>query len=75
MEQDKSSDEDEVTSTQSYDTALTLAKNLQFFLVSKGKEKAVEDQQNVISVLENAKVSAIITNATHTSMMDFMNNT
>ena len=73
MEQDKSSDEDEVTSTQSYDTALTLAKNLQFFLVSKGKEKAVEDQQNVISVLENAKVSAIIRNATHTSMMDFMN--
>lgn len=76
LEQDESSDEEEeVTSIQSYDTALTLFKDLQLFLVSKGEEKAVEDQQNVISALENAKVSARLKNATQTCKMDFMNNT
>ena len=64
LEQDESSDEDEeVTSIQTYDTALTLAKDLQLFLVSIGEEKAAEDQQKVISALEDAKLSARITHA------------
>ena len=75
LEQDESSDEDEeVTSIQTYDTALTLAKDLHLFIVSKGEEKAAEDQQKVISALEDAKLSARITYAKQTSLMDFMNN-
>ena len=49
LELDELSDEEEaITSNQTYDTALTLAKDLQLFLVSKGKERAAEDQQRVI---------------------------
>ena len=78
LELDESSDEEdeedeEVTSIQNYDTALTLAKDLQLFLVSKGEEKAAEDQQKVISALEDAKLAAKVTYAKQTSIMDFMN--
>ena len=59
LEQDESSDEEEeeqVTSILSFDTALTLAKDLLLFLLSKGEEKVAEDQQRVISTLEDAKI-------------------
>ena len=76
MELDESSDEeDEVTSIQTYDTALTLAKDLQLFLLSKGEEKAAEDQKKVISAIGDAKLSTRITHAKQTSLMDFMNKT
>ena len=38
LEQDESCDEDDVTSIQTYETALTLAKDLQLFCVSKGEK-------------------------------------
>ena len=68
LELDESSDEEdeEVTSIQSYDTAMTLAEDLQLFLASKGKGKAAEDQQKVISALEDAKLAARITYAKQT---------
>lgn len=77
LELDESNDEEEaITSIQTYDTALTLAKDLQLFLVSKGKERAAEDQQRVISALEDAKLSARITHAKQSSLRDFIiNNT
>ena len=44
---------------------ITLANDLQLFLASKGEEisKAAEDQQKVISTLEDFKLSARITHA------------
>ena len=43
--------------------------------MSKGEEeKAAEDQQKVISVLGDAKLSTRITHAKQTSLVDFMNN-
>ena len=82
LEQDESSvEEEQVTSILSFDTALTLAKDLLLFLLSKGEEKAAEDQQRVISTLEdaklsarmkNAKLSARMKNAKQTSLMDYM---
>ena len=42
---------------------ITLVKDLEQFLVSKGEEKAAEGQQKVISALEDAKLSARITYA------------
>ena len=75
LEQDESSDEEEeeqVTSILSFDSALTLAKDLLLFLLSKGEEKAAEDQQRVISTLEDAKSSARMKNAKQTSLMDYM---
>ena len=75
--QEESSDEEEeeeqVTNIQSFDTALTLAKDLLLFLVSKGEEKAAEDQQRVISTLKDAKLSTKIKNAKQTSLMGYMN--
>lgn len=73
FEEEESSDEEEeqVTSIQGIDTALTLAKDLLLFLASKGEEKAVEDQQRVISTLEDAKLLAKIKNAKQTSLMDY----
>ena len=74
LEQEESSDEEEeeqVTSIQSFDTALTLAKDLLLFLLSKGEEKAAEDQQRVISTLEDAKLSSRIKNAKQTSLFDY----
>ena len=74
LELDESSDEEEaITSIQTYDTALTLAKDLQLFLVSKGEEKAAEDQQKVISALEDAKLSARM-HAKQSSLVDYINN-
>ena len=76
LELDESSDQEEaITSIQTYDTALTLAKDLQLFLVSKGEEKAAEDQQRVISALEDAKLSARMTHAKQSSLGDFIINT
>ena len=57
-EQDESSNEEEVESTsiQSFDTALMLAKDLLLFLEDKGEEAAAENQQKVISALQDAKL-------------------
>ena len=79
MEEEESSDEEDeenevVTSIQSFDTALTLARDLLLFLVGKGEEKAAEEQQRVISTLEDAKLSARIINAKQTTLLDFINN-
>ena len=70
---DDSSDEDEeMTSIQIYDTALTLAKDLQLFLVSKGGEKAAEAQHTVISTLKDAKLASKLSHAKQTSLMDYI---
>ena len=38
----------------SFNVAMTLYRDILLFLVSKGEERAAEDQQRVISALENA---------------------
>ena len=42
--------------------------------MSKGEEKAAEDQEKVISALEDVKSAARIAHAKQTSLMNFMNN-
>ena len=52
---DSSDEEVECTSIKSLDVALTLSNDLMLFLVEKGEEEAAENQQRVISSLEDAK--------------------
>ena len=44
------------TSNKSLDVVLTLSKDLLLFLFEKGKEEAAENQQKVISSLEDVKL-------------------
>ena len=44
------------TSIKSLDVVLTLSKDLLLFLFEKGKEEAAENQQKVISSLEDVKL-------------------
>ncbi len=44
------------TSIKTFDLALTLARDLQLFLIEKDEEKAAENQQKVISTLQDAKL-------------------
>ena len=46
-------EEEEPTSIKSFDTALTLARDLMKFLEEKGEEKAAEDQHKVISAFQD----------------------
>ena len=71
LEQDESSDdeEEEVTSILSFDTALTLAKDLLLFLLRKGCRRSAKGH---FSTLEDAKLSARMKNAKQTSLMDYM---
>ena len=55
--QDLDAEEDlQCSSIQSFDVALTLAKDLSLFLEERGDEVAVENQQKVISALQDAKL-------------------
>ena len=39
---------------------MTPSRDILLFLVSNGEERAAEDQQNVISALENAKLKSLL---------------
>ena len=55
---DSIEEDEEMTSIQIYDTVLTLAKDLQLFLVCKGEQKASDALHRVISALEDAKLAS-----------------
>ena len=61
------------TSIKSIDVALTLARDLQLFLIKKEEEKAAEYQQKVISFLQDAKISCFV-NARQTVIEEFFKN-
>ena len=58
-EEDESSDDEdlECSSIQSFDVALTLARDLLLFLEERREEAAAENQQKVISALQDAKLT------------------
>jgi hypothetical protein len=66
---DDSTDEVPSSSIQSFDAALSLSNDLLLFLLEKGEETAVEDQQRVISALQEAK---LMSKAKQTTLHDFM---
>ena len=58
-EENKSSgdeEEEEPTSIKSYDTALTLARDLMKFLEEKGEDKVAEGQHKVLSAFQDVKL-------------------
>lgn len=69
---DSSDEEVECSTIQSVDTALTLSKDLLLFLVEKGEEEAAENQQKVISSLEEAKVKMNASFSKQTTLDCFM---
>ena len=69
---DSSDEEVECTSIRSLDVALTLSKDLLLFLVEKGEEEAAENQQKVISSLEDAKLKLQVNYSKQTTLDGFI---
>ena len=66
---DDSTDEVPSSSIQSFDAALSLSNDLLLFLLEKGEETAVEDQQRA---LQEAKLRIQMSKAKQTTLHDFM---
>ena len=60
------------TSIKSLDVVLTLSKDLLLFLVEKGEEEAAENQQKVISSLEDVKLKLRINYSKQTNLDGFI---
>ena len=60
------------TSIKSLDVVLTLSKDLLLFLVEKGEEEAAENQQKVISSLEDAKLKLRVNYSKQTTLDGFI---
>ena len=67
---ESSDEETECTSIKSFDVALTLSKDLLLSLIERG-EGAAEDQQKVISALEDAKLK-LSRNSKQSTLHDFV---
>ena len=68
---DSSDEEVECTSIKSLDVALTLSKD-QMFLVEKREEEAADNQQKVISSLEDAKLKLQVNYSKQTTLDGFI---
>ena len=69
---DSNDEEVECTSIKSLDVALTLSKDLLLFLVAKGEEEAAENQQKVISSLDDAKLKLRVNYSKQTTLDGFI---